>query len=109
MSDYKHTLNLPETAFPMRGDLAKREPEMLKSWYEQDLYGAIRKAKAGKKSFILHDGPPYANGLTIYTFFTSAAHVPLMLYSAVCWANAAIATKARATVEKILFIILSIC
>ena len=62
MSDYKHTLNLPETAFPMRGDLAKREPEMLKSWYEQDLYGAIRKAKAGKKSFILHDGPPYANG-----------------------------------------------
>ena len=45
MSDYKHTLNLPETAFPMRGDLAKREPEMLKSWYEQDLYGAIRKAK----------------------------------------------------------------
>ena len=48
MSDYKHTLNLPETAFPMRGDSAKREPEMLKSWYEQDLYGAIRKAKAGK-------------------------------------------------------------
>ena len=62
MSDYKHTLNLPETAFPMRGDLAKREPEMLKNWYKQDLYGAIRKAKAGKKSFILHDGPPYANG-----------------------------------------------
>jgi isoleucyl-tRNA synthetase len=62
MSDYKHTLNLPETAFPMRGDLAKREPEMLKNWYKQDLYGAIRKAKAGKKPFILHDGPPYANG-----------------------------------------------
>ena len=62
MSDYKQTLNLPETAFPMRGDLAKREPEMLKNWYKQDLYGAIRKAKAGKKSFILHDGPPYANG-----------------------------------------------
>ena len=62
MSDYKHTLNLPETAFPMRGDLAKREPEMLKNWNKQDLYGAIRKAKAGKKSFILHDGPPYANG-----------------------------------------------
>ena len=54
MSDYKHTLNLPETAFPMRGDLAKREPEMLKNWYKQDLYGAIRKAKAGKKSFILN-------------------------------------------------------
>ena len=62
MSDYKHTLNLPETPFPMRGDLAKREPEMLKAWYEQDLYGVIRTAKKGKKSFILHDGPPYANG-----------------------------------------------
>ncbi|MBP8051513.1 MAG: isoleucyl-tRNA synthetase, partial [Aeromonas sp.] len=48
MSDYKHTLNLPETEFPMRGDLAKREPNMLKRWYDQDLYGAIRRAKAGK-------------------------------------------------------------
>ena len=62
MSDYKHTLNLPETEFPMRGDLAKREPAMLKDWYEKDLYQIIRKAKAGKKPFILHDGPPYANG-----------------------------------------------
>lgn len=62
MSDYKNTLNLPETGFPMRGDLAKREPDMLKRWYEQDLYGIIRTAKKGKKTFILHDGPPYANG-----------------------------------------------
>lgn len=62
MSDYKHTLNLPETPFPMRGDLAKREPDMLKAWYDADLYGAIRSAKKGKSSFILHDGPPYANG-----------------------------------------------
>ncbi|WP_114192676.1 isoleucine--tRNA ligase [Edaphovirga cremea] len=62
MSDYKTTLNLPETGFPMRGDLAKREPGMLQRWYEQDLYGIIRSAKKGKKSFILHDGPPYANG-----------------------------------------------
>lgn len=62
MSDYKHTLNLPETQFPMRGNLAQREPQMLKSWYEKDLYGQIRQAKKGKKSFILHDGPPYANG-----------------------------------------------
>ncbi|EIQ94777.1 isoleucine--tRNA ligase [Yersinia pestis PY-72] len=46
----------------MRGDLAKREPDMLKRWYEQDLYGIIRAAKKGKKTFILHDGPPYANG-----------------------------------------------
>lgn len=62
MSDYKNTLNLPETGFPMRGDLAKREPDMLDRWYAQDLYGMIRTAKKGKKSFILHDGPPYANG-----------------------------------------------
>ncbi|NOU50629.1 isoleucine--tRNA ligase [Pseudoalteromonas sp. JBTF-M23] len=62
MSDYKHTLNLPETEFPMRGNLAQREPKMLNAWYEKDLYGRIRDAKKGKKPFILHDGPPYANG-----------------------------------------------
>ncbi|ASG66273.1 isoleucine--tRNA ligase [Idiomarina piscisalsi] len=62
MSDYKHTLNLPETAFPMRGNLAQREPKMLEQWYEDDLYGQIREAKSGKPKFILHDGPPYANG-----------------------------------------------
>ncbi|MFZ3464682.1 isoleucine--tRNA ligase [Vibrio harveyi] len=62
MSEYKDTLNLPDTGFPMRGNLANREPEMLKRWYKEDLYGEIRKAKKGKKSFVLHDGPPYANG-----------------------------------------------
>lgn len=62
MSDYKQTLNLPDTAFPMRGNLANREPQMLNKWYEADLYSKIRQAKAGKKPFILHDGPPYANG-----------------------------------------------
>jgi isoleucyl-tRNA synthetase len=62
MSDYKSTLNLPETGFPMRGDLAKREPGMLARWTDDDLYGVIRAAKKGKKTFILHDGPPYANG-----------------------------------------------
>jgi isoleucyl-tRNA synthetase len=62
MSDYKNTLNLPKTAFPMRAILANREPNMLKNWYAQDLYGKIRAAKKGKKTFILHDGPPYANG-----------------------------------------------
>ncbi|WP_217518649.1 isoleucine--tRNA ligase [Vibrio metschnikovii] len=62
MSEYKDTLNLPETGFPMRGDLAKREPEMLARWYKENLYGAIRQAKQGKQSFVLHDGPPYANG-----------------------------------------------
>ena len=59
MSDYKSTLNLPETGFPMRGDLAKREPGMLARWTDDDLYGIIRAAKKGKKTFILHDGPPY--------------------------------------------------
>ncbi len=62
MSEYKDTLNLPETGFPMRGNLINREPEMLKRWYKEDLYGEIRKAKKGKKSFVLHDDSPYANG-----------------------------------------------
>lgn len=62
MSDYKQTLNLPETEFPMRGNLANREPKMLEKWQQKDLYRAIRNAKAGKPQFILHDGPPYANG-----------------------------------------------
>ncbi|MFQ3236070.1 MAG: isoleucyl-tRNA synthetase [Paraglaciecola sp.] len=62
MSDYKHTLNLPETEFPMRGNLAQREPKMLQQWTEKQLYHKIRAAKKGKPTFILHDGPPYANG-----------------------------------------------
>ncbi len=62
MSDYKHTLNLPQTGFPMKASLAQREPARLKSWQEQDLYAKIRAARAGKPKFILHDGPPYANG-----------------------------------------------
>jgi isoleucyl-tRNA synthetase len=60
--DSKYKLNLPETAFPMRGDLAKREPAWLKEWQDKKLYERIRKARAGKPKFILHDGPPYANG-----------------------------------------------
>ncbi|MDO9366707.1 MAG: isoleucine--tRNA ligase [Methylotenera sp.] len=59
-STYK--LNLPETAFPMRGDLAKREPAWLKQWTDKKLYERIRTARKGAKKFILHDGPPYANG-----------------------------------------------
>src|SRR6185295_5120166 len=64
MADYKKTLNLPDTMFPMRGDLAKREPLMLKNWQERGFYERIRKAHSGKerKRFVLHDGPPYANG-----------------------------------------------
>jgi isoleucyl-tRNA synthetase len=62
MSDYKHTLNLPDTEFPMRGNLAQREPAMLKAWQEEGLYSKIREARKGAEKFILHDGPPYANG-----------------------------------------------
>ena len=62
MTDYKDTLNLPRTRFPMRGNLAKREPEMLERWEQQDLYGQIRAAAKGRPLFVLHDGPPYANG-----------------------------------------------
>jgi isoleucyl-tRNA synthetase len=62
MTDYKATLNLPETAFPMRGNLAQREPQMLKDWQKMDLYQKIRDVSAGRDKFILHDGPPYANG-----------------------------------------------
>ncbi len=62
MSDYKNTLNLPQTEFPMKASLAQREPQRLKRWQEQDLYGQIREASAGKPKYILHDGPPYANG-----------------------------------------------
>lgn len=60
--DYKHTLNLPETGFPMRGNLAQREPEMLKRWEEEDRYEKLRAHCAGREKFILADGPPYANG-----------------------------------------------
>ncbi len=62
MIDYKATLNLPETDFQMRGNLSVREPQMLKQWQEKKLYQAIRTARAGAPKFILHDGPPYANG-----------------------------------------------
>ncbi len=62
MADYKKTLNLPDTPFPMRGDLARREPRMLKGWQERKFYERIRKARRGAPRFVLHDGPPYANG-----------------------------------------------
>lgn len=62
MAEYKDTLNLPNTSFPMKASLANREPAMLAQWQEQGIYEQIRKAHAGKKKFILHDGPPYANG-----------------------------------------------
>jgi isoleucyl-tRNA synthetase len=62
MTDYKKTLHLLDTPFPMRGNLAKREPDMLKAWQEKNLYQKIRTASKGRPKFTLHDGPPYANG-----------------------------------------------
>jgi len=62
VTDYKATLNLPQTDFPMRGNLARREPEMLRRWQETNLYARIREQGKGRERFILHDGPPYANG-----------------------------------------------
>lgn len=62
MAQYKETLNLPKTAFPMKANLSQREPNALKRWQEMDLYGKVREAAHGRPRFILHDGPPYANG-----------------------------------------------
>ncbi len=62
MTEYKHTLNLPKTNFPMKANLAQREPKMLKQWQDNNLYETIREQRADAKPFILHDGPPYANG-----------------------------------------------
>jgi isoleucyl-tRNA synthetase len=60
--DYKHTINLPQTGFPMKADLARREPQWLEYWRTRDIYGKLRAAAAGRPTYILADGPPYANG-----------------------------------------------
>ncbi len=62
MADYRKTLNMPDTTFPMRGDLARREPGWVTAWQEQQLYKKIRAVSQGRPRFVLHDGPPYANG-----------------------------------------------
>ncbi|HZM37150.1 MAG TPA: isoleucine--tRNA ligase [Burkholderiales bacterium] len=62
MADYKDTLNLPETPFPMRGDLAKREPQWVQEWHDKGVYKRLRQVAKGRPRFALHDGPPYANG-----------------------------------------------
>ncbi len=62
MADYKDTLNLPDTPFPMRGDLAKREPQWAHEWQERGVYKRLRSIAKGRPRFVLHDGPPYANG-----------------------------------------------
>ena len=61
-TDYRTTLNLPDTPFPMRGDLPKREPGWVREWEEKGLYGKLRAARCQHEKFVLHDGPPYANG-----------------------------------------------
>src|SRR5712671_1660442 len=61
-TDYSKTLYLPQTEFPMRAGLPQREPEILKRWNEIGLYGRLRQSAAGRAKFVLHDGPPYANG-----------------------------------------------
>lgn len=63
MTDYKDTLNLPATAFPMKADLARREPDVLAFWEKIDIYARVREARRGRDVYLLHDGPPYANGL----------------------------------------------
>ncbi|MDP6179870.1 MAG: class I tRNA ligase family protein, partial [Desulfatiglandales bacterium] len=60
--DYKETLNLPKTAFPMKAHLVKKEPEMVEKWERENLYHFIRQSSKGRKRYMLHDGPPYANG-----------------------------------------------
>src|SRR4029078_1945916 len=62
MADWKDTLNLPRTGFPMKANLPTSEPQMLERWASMDLYGQIRPARRGARRFVLHDGPPYANG-----------------------------------------------
>src|SRR6476660_5684025 len=61
-ADYKSTLNLPETPFPMRGDLARRDPGWIQGWHDTKLYERIRSRCSGRTKYVLHDGPPYANG-----------------------------------------------
>src|SRR6187397_3083475 len=60
--DYRDTLFLPKTSFPMKAGLPQKEPEILKRWQAMDLYKRLREAARGRGKFILHDGPPYANG-----------------------------------------------
>ena len=65
---YEVITNLPNTAFPMKGNLPQREPEILQRWEDMDLYARLREACRGRPRFVLHDGPPYANGDISYNF-----------------------------------------
>ena len=61
--DYNKTVNLPKTDFPMRAALPKREPDMLQSWFDMDLYNKMLERTEGREPFVLHDGPPFSNGM----------------------------------------------
>ena len=63
VTDYKLTVNLPQTDFPMKADLARREPQLQAWWDGHDIYGKLRAQSLGRPRFALHDGPPYANGV----------------------------------------------
>ena len=78
--DYKETLNLPQTDFPMRGNLPVREPEVIARWQEIDLDAKLEAAGAGRPNFTLHDGPPYANG-NIHTQYLVALRVERLAQS----------------------------
>jgi isoleucyl-tRNA synthetase len=87
--DYSKTLNLPQTDFPMRGDLPKREPEMLKWWKEKNVYEKRLAAKLDKPKFVLHDGPPYANGnIHIGTALNKVLKDIVVKYKSLCGYNA---------------------
>ena len=85
--DYGKTLNLPQTEFPMRGNLPKKEPEMIEFWDSNDIYGKVAAKNEGNPKYILHDGPPYANGLIILLVFRT--FVLCYLFLIICPANVA--------------------
>ena len=64
--NYKDTLNLPRTEFPMKANLAAREPEMLRAWEETHLYRQIQKSREGRELFVLHDGPPFPTAMSTW-------------------------------------------
>ena len=86
--DYRATLNLPQTKFNMKANLSQKEPLYLKRWEKEDLYGQIQKAAEGKPLYVLHDGPPYANGhihLFTYILMTHPFQNKEVKYHSIPW------------------------
>ena len=86
-TDYRPTVFLPKTDFPMRGDLPKREPVMLARWAAMDLYRRLRETAAGREKFVLHDGPPYANGDSISATRSTRSSRMSSTARSRCWAR----------------------